>query len=101
MFALVLLLANRWAVNTLLRWLGVTAVPIPMLYGSGAVLTGLVYTVLLLLRSRQYRRHSAPWVAAHRFILKERKLNHGGTEAQEVCTEDHSTISLVSSCLRG
>ena len=35
-------------------------------------------------------RHTAPWVAAYRFILKERKLNHRGTE---VCTEDHSTTS--------
>jgi len=35
-----------------------------------------------LLRSRPYRRRSAPWVAAYRFIVKGRKLNHGGTEAQ-------------------
>ena len=47
MFALVLLLANRGALNALLRWAGVTHAPIAMLYGSGAVLAGLVYTVLL------------------------------------------------------
>jgi spermidine/putrescine transport system permease protein len=46
-FALVLLLANRGAVNALLRWAGVTHAPITMVYGSGAVLAGLVYTVLL------------------------------------------------------
>lgn len=47
MFAVVLLLANRGALNTALRWTGLTAAPVPMLYGNGAVLAGLVYTVLL------------------------------------------------------
>jgi len=47
MFAVVLLLANRGALNALLRWLGLTHAPILMLYGSGAVLAGIVYTVLL------------------------------------------------------
>jgi spermidine/putrescine transport system permease protein len=47
MFALVLLLANRGALNAVLRWLGVTSAPVPLLYGTGTVLAGLVYTVLL------------------------------------------------------
>ncbi len=47
MFALVLLLANRGALNAVLRWAGATQAPASMLYGSGAVLAGLVYTVLL------------------------------------------------------
>lgn len=47
MFALGLLLANRGALNALLRWIGLTTMPIRMLYGTGAVLTGLIYTVLL------------------------------------------------------
>ena len=47
MFALVLLLANRGALNGLLRWTGVTQGPVSMLYGSGAVIVGLVYTVML------------------------------------------------------
>ncbi len=46
MFALVLLLANRGAVNAALRWAGVTDAPPHLLYGSGAVLAGTVYTVL-------------------------------------------------------
>lgn len=45
MFALVLLLANRGAVNSLLRWAGLA--PLPILYGNGAVLAGLLYAVLL------------------------------------------------------
>ena len=47
MFALVLLLANRGALNAALRWAGLTQAPVSMLYGDGAVLAGLVYTVLL------------------------------------------------------
>ena len=47
MFALVLLLANRGALNSLWRWAGLTSAPIPMLYGAGTVLAGTVYTVLL------------------------------------------------------
>jgi spermidine/putrescine transport system permease protein len=47
MFAIVLLLANRGALNALLRWAGLTRSPIPLLYGTGAVLAGVVYTVLL------------------------------------------------------
>lgn len=47
MFALVLLLANRGAVNVVLRWLGLTHMPVLLLYSTGAVLAGMVYTVLL------------------------------------------------------
>jgi spermidine/putrescine transport system permease protein len=47
MFALVLLLANRGVLNAVLRWLGATSAPVPLLYGTGTVLAGLVYTVLL------------------------------------------------------
>jgi spermidine/putrescine transport system permease protein len=47
MFALVLLLANRGALNAVLRWAGVPGTPVPLLYGTGAVLAGIVYTVLL------------------------------------------------------
>jgi spermidine/putrescine transport system permease protein len=47
MFAVVLLLANRGAVNAALRWTGLTTTPMPLLYGNGSVLCGLVYTVLL------------------------------------------------------
>lgn len=47
MFALVLLLANRGALNAVLRWTGLTDAPVPLLYGTGAVLAGMVYTVLL------------------------------------------------------
>jgi spermidine/putrescine transport system permease protein len=47
MFAVVMLLSNRGALNTLLLAVGVIHAPIQMLYGSGAVLTGVVYTVLL------------------------------------------------------
>ena len=47
MFALVLLLANRGALNAVLRWTGLADAPVPMLYGTGAVLAGVVYTVLL------------------------------------------------------
>jgi spermidine/putrescine transport system permease protein len=47
MFALVLLLANRGALNAALRWLGVTRAPVPLLYGDGSVLLGIIYTVLL------------------------------------------------------
>jgi spermidine/putrescine transport system permease protein len=45
LFGLMLLAANRGVVNALLRALGLA--PIPMLYGNGAVLAGLLYTVLL------------------------------------------------------
>ncbi len=47
MFALVLLLANRGALNAVLRWTGLTSAPVPLLYGTGSVLAGIVYTVLL------------------------------------------------------
>jgi spermidine/putrescine transport system permease protein len=47
MFALVLLLANRGALNAVLRWAGLADAPVPLLYGTGAVLAGMVYTVLL------------------------------------------------------
>jgi spermidine/putrescine transport system permease protein len=47
MFALVLLLSNRGALNALLRWLGLTQAPVLMLYGTGSVLAGMVYTVFL------------------------------------------------------
>lgn len=47
MFALVLLLANRGALNAVLRWTGLTDAPVQLLYGTGAVLAGMVYTVLL------------------------------------------------------
>ena len=47
MFAVVLLLANRGALNAFLRWSGLTGAPVSLLYGSGSVLAGLVYTVLL------------------------------------------------------
>ena len=47
MFALVLLLGNRGAVNATLRWLGLTGAPLPLLYNGGSVLAGIVYTVLL------------------------------------------------------
>ncbi len=47
MFAVALLLSNRGAFNALLRWAGLTVGPVPMLYGSGSVLAGMAYTVLL------------------------------------------------------
>lgn len=47
MFGVALLLANRGAVNALLRWSGMTHAPVPLLYGNGAVMAGIVYTVLL------------------------------------------------------
>jgi spermidine/putrescine transport system permease protein len=47
MFALVLLLANRGALNAALRWTGVTTASVAMLYGNFSVLLGVVYTVLL------------------------------------------------------
>jgi len=47
MFAVVLLLANRGALNAALRWTGLTGAPVPLLYGNGSVLLGIVYTVLL------------------------------------------------------
>jgi spermidine/putrescine transport system permease protein len=43
LFGLVLLAANRGAVNALLRWLGLA--PLSLLYGTGAVLAGLILTV--------------------------------------------------------
>jgi spermidine/putrescine transport system permease protein len=47
MFALALLLSNRGALNVALRWSGLTDAPIAMLYGTGSVLVGMVYTILL------------------------------------------------------
>jgi ABC-type spermidine/putrescine transport system permease subunit I len=46
-FAPVLLLANRGATNVLLRWLDLTTAPVQLLYGTGAVPAGMVYTVFL------------------------------------------------------
>ncbi len=46
LFALLLLLANRGAVNAALRWAGLTDAPLHLLYGGGAVLAGTVYTVM-------------------------------------------------------
>ncbi len=47
MFALVLLLSNRGALNEFMRWTGLTDAPVPLLYGTGSVLAGIVYTVML------------------------------------------------------
>ncbi len=47
MFAVVLLLANRGALNAALRWTGLTGAPVSLLYGNGSVLLGIAYTVLL------------------------------------------------------
>ena len=47
MFAVVLLLANRGALNAILRWSGLTDAPVSLLYGTGSVLAGIVYTVFL------------------------------------------------------
>jgi spermidine/putrescine transport system permease protein len=47
MFAVVLLLANRGALNAVLRWTGLTGAPVALLYGNASVLLGIVYTVLL------------------------------------------------------
>jgi len=47
MFALVLLLSNRGALNFVLRWLGLSETPVHLLYGTGTVLAGMVYTVFL------------------------------------------------------
>jgi spermidine/putrescine transport system permease protein len=46
-FALMLLLSNRGAVNAALKMMGVTTAPIPLLYGTGSVVLGLVYTAFL------------------------------------------------------
>jgi spermidine/putrescine transport system permease protein len=40
-------LANRGALNCLLRWIGLTDAPVSFLYGTGSVLAGIVYTVFL------------------------------------------------------
>lgn len=47
MFAIVLLLANRGALNMVLRGSGAIEAPVRLLYGNGSVLLGIVYTVLL------------------------------------------------------
>ncbi len=47
MFALVLLLSNRGALNGFMRWAGLTNAPVSLLYGTGSVLAGIVYTVML------------------------------------------------------
>ncbi len=47
MFAIILLLANRGALNALLRCIGLTDAPVSLLYGTGSVLAGIVYTVFL------------------------------------------------------
>lgn len=47
MFALVLLLANRGALNGLLRLTGLASGPVALLYGNGAVMAGMLYSVLL------------------------------------------------------
>jgi spermidine/putrescine transport system permease protein len=46
-FAIMLLLANRGAVNGTLRWLGVTEAPLPLLYNQFSVGLGVLYAVLL------------------------------------------------------
>lgn len=47
MFAVVLLLANRGALNAFLHWTGLMDTPVSLLYGTGSVLAGIVYTVFL------------------------------------------------------
>ena len=47
MFAIVLLLANRGAVNMILRWAGLIETPLPLLYNAFSVSFGMVYTMLL------------------------------------------------------
>ncbi len=47
MFALVLLLNTRGALNAVLHWLHLAKAPVLLLYGSGAVMAGVVYTVFL------------------------------------------------------
>ena len=44
-----LLLASRGALNATLQWVGLTAAPLHLLYGPGAVLAGITYTVLLIM----------------------------------------------------
>lgn len=46
-FAIMLLLANRGAVNGALLWLGVTDAPLPLLYNQFSVGFGMLYAVLL------------------------------------------------------
>jgi len=46
-FAVVLMLSNRGALNSMLRWAGLTHSPLPLLYGNGSVLAGIVYTAML------------------------------------------------------
>ncbi len=46
-FAVMLLLANRGAVNGALRWAGVTDDPLPLLYNQYSVAFGMLYVVLL------------------------------------------------------
>jgi spermidine/putrescine transport system permease protein len=58
MFALVLLLSNRGVLNAVLRWAGLTEAPVALLYGSGAVLAGIVYTVMLTMLLSLYAAFS-------------------------------------------
>ena len=46
-FALMLLLSNRGAVNAMLKLSGLTTAPIPLLYGTGSIVLGLLYTAFL------------------------------------------------------
>lgn len=46
-FGIILLLANRGAVNIVLRWAGVTDVPLPLLYNEFSIGFGMLYAMLL------------------------------------------------------
>lgn len=46
-FAIMLLLSNRGAVNGILRWAGVVGDPLPLLYNPFSLAFGMVYVVLL------------------------------------------------------
>jgi len=46
-FAIMLLLANRGAVNGVLRWAGIIEDPLPLLYNPFSLAAGMVYVVLL------------------------------------------------------
>lgn len=67
MFGVTLVLANRGALNTVLRWAGLTDAPLRLLYGNGAVLAGMLYTVLLTMLLPLYaalERMRPEWLAA-------------------------------------
>ena len=46
-FAIMLLLSNRGAVNGVLRWAGITDDPLPLLYNQYSLTFGMLYVVLL------------------------------------------------------